>query len=63
VDGSGVAQMGGRQHPCPAPHLGNLAVVQDHAADELHVKRPQAQHAARALANDLRGVELTSTAS
>lgn len=34
-------------------HLGNLALVQDHAADELHVEGAQAQHAARRLAHDL----------
>ena len=38
-----------RQHrnkrlPFSSAHLGNLTVVQDHATNQLHVKRPQAKH-------------------
>ena len=33
-------------------HLGDLALVQHHAADQLHVEVPQAQRAARGLADD-----------
>ncbi len=32
-------------------HLGNLAVVQHHAADELHVEVPEPKRAARSLAH------------
>ena len=34
------------------PHLGDLAAVQDHAADELHVVVAHAERAPRALAAD-----------
>eukprot|EP00959_Pyramimonas_sp_CCMP1952_P461660 9481955-Pyramimonas_sp.AAC.1 len=43
-------------HQClslTSPHLGDLALVQDHAAHELHVERPQPQHTLRCLADYL----------
>ena len=33
-------------------HFGDLALVQHHAADQLHVEMPQAERAARGLADD-----------
>ena len=33
-------------------HLGDLAAVEDHAADQLHVEVPHVQHAAPGLADD-----------
>ena len=37
-------------------HLGDLAAVQHHAADELHVEVPHVQHAASGLADDREGL-------
>ena len=37
-------------------HLGDLAAVQHHAADELHVEVPHVQHAAAGLADDGEGL-------
>ena len=37
-------------------HLGDLAAVQHHAADELHVEVPHVQHAAAGLADDGKGL-------
>ena len=37
-------------------HLGDLALVQHHAADHLHVEMPQAERAARRLADDGEGL-------
>jgi len=37
-------------------HLGNLAVVHGHAADQLDVEMPHAQHASRSLATDSKGL-------
>ena len=37
-------------------HLGDLAAVQHHAADQLHVEVPHVQHAAAGLADDGEGL-------
>ena len=54
VPGNGVqiaGQSGDERLALAGLHLGNLPVIQGHAADELHVEVPQAQRAHRRLAH------------
>jgi hypothetical protein len=41
--------------PSPGAHFGNLAVVQDHAADQLHVEVPHAEGPFAGFAHDREG--------
>lgn len=50
-------QHGDKGLALPCPHLRNLAFVQDHGADELHIKWAQPQHTLRGLARNLRRSE------